>query len=357
MLNLRPPPVVRRIVARAVALLGLLLAGCATVAEAGWQATLANGIEDRAAEFAAGAQILAGFEPVEPGSDLAVGDTLLYGIRLDTGGAPRIWYLRIRLEAIFLQRRLEMRMSQPFESQITTVLRRQQEEAARIARAQQASGAPARDFFEEYGTELPVARIQVEAFDQGGASLGVAVSEESVRRLRIGVWSACLAGNAQRDLLHELEAAEPSAAVRELDEATYADMEAVAEGIASCQSFMAILRQNPVTRGILYEVIALPSLWSIVANFGVRPGFGIDFAGALRVAAELVPGASGEVWSVPMTVELNDQPALLGRLLAAPTNGPAAAGAGVYGLVGRHPTDARRRVHVQLLASRRAEPR
>jgi hypothetical protein len=131
----------------------------------------------------------------------------------------------------------------------------------------------------------------------------------------------------------------------------------VADGVASCQSFFAILRQNPITKSILYEVIALPSLWSIVVNWGVRPGFRIDFAGAAPAVAGQGPAGHGDVSWLPMTVNLNDQPALLACLFVVPPHGALAGVAGVVALVGRHPTNPRRPLHVQLLASRRAMPR
>ncbi|MBL8754383.1 MAG: hypothetical protein JNK15_13860, partial [Planctomycetes bacterium] len=107
----------------------------------------------------------------------------------------------------------------------------------------------------------------------------------------------------------------------------------------------------------LYEVIALPSLWSIVVNWGVRPGFGIDFAGAAPAAAGQGPVGQGNVAWLPMTIDLNDQPALLACLFVVPPHGALAGAAGVVALVGRHPTNPRRQVHVQLLASRRRLPR
>lgn len=335
-------------------LLCLLLVGCAVAPEHGWESALATAIEDRAADFAAGAQILSGFDAVGPDAGLQVGDTLLYGIRLDTGGAPRIWYLCVRIDAIRIQRWLEMRHLASFEERVTTARRRQREAAASAARA--AGTEPAIDL-EDLFRDAPVAQLRIEAFDASGTSLGTAESEESLHRLRIGLWSACEAGHARADLLRRL--AEPAADGEpiEVGEDEYADVVTVAEGVASCRSFFAILRHNPVTQSILREVIALPSLWSIVVHFGVRAGFGIDFAGVVPVPAERAPHATGLVWSVPMTIELNDQPALLARLLAAPPHGPAAAAAGVYGFVGRHPTDERRRVHVQLLASRRGAAR
>lgn len=337
--------------ALALALLGmpLCLAGCASGPRPGWEAALENAIEDRAADFAHGGQILAGFDPIGAADDLAVGDTLLFGIRLDVGDRCKIWYLRIRVDRIETAKRQSWRRLQPFEKRVTTARRKREAEAA-LQREQE---RPVALSFDDLMEQTPGAWICVEAFDQTGASLGAAVSEESVRRLRTGLWSACVAGHAQHGLMQGWASPERQGEVREVDEAAYADIETVAEGVASCDRFFAILRTNPVMKQILYEVIALPSLWSIVTNLGVRAGFGIDFFTATRVAPERTANACGPVWSVPMTIDLNDQPALLVRILAAPSHGPAAAAAGVYGLVGQHPRDAGRRVHVQLLASRR----
>lgn len=326
-------------------------AGCATTAPTDWETALERTIVDRASDFGNGARLLAGFDPSRAEDDLEVGDTLLYGIRLDVGDEHRIWFLRLRIEEKVERDVFSWRFVQPFETHVTTARRRAEA-------AQRATAPPAPVDLDVPYRPTPMARIRVEAFDGAGTSLGAAESTVSVQRLRTGLWSACVAGARQHDLLRGWDRPERAGEVLEVDEATYADVMTVAEGVAACESFFALLRQNPVTRQILFEVIALPSLWSIVTHLGVAAGFAIDFFGASPLAPGRIAPLGEEVWSVPMTIELNHQPALLVRLLAAPPRGPTITGAGVCGLVARHPRDPDRRVHVQLLACRsgRSQP-
>ncbi|MBL8755772.1 MAG: hypothetical protein JNK15_20920, partial [Planctomycetes bacterium] len=218
-----------------VALLALL-AGCAAAPQPGWQAELANAYVDRTADFPVGERLLDGFDAVGAEPEPQVGDTLLYGLRLDTGGEPRVWYLRLRIDAIETKSWLEMREVLDFEERVSTPRVRQ-----RRAEAEARWAAEGRPDLDSYRRDVPVARLRVEAFDAAGASLGAAESTESLYRLRIGLWSACVAGHARRELLRSLQGPDAPREVIDVEEAVYADVRCVADGVASCKSFFAIL--------------------------------------------------------------------------------------------------------------------
>lgn len=139
----------------------------------------------------------------------------------------------------------------------------------------------------------------------------------------------------------------------ELDDQQYDDVETAAQGVSACRRFFEILKSNPVTKSILFEVIALPTLWSMITNLGVDVAFEADIFAARPLASNRFTTTSRELWSTPLNLKLNDQPALLTRLVAGRSDSPNATAAGVFAIVGRHPSDPQRRVHVQLLGSRR----
>jgi len=337
--------------AAAVALLLAAAQGCAVQPELGWEASLERRMEDRTADFAHAPQILRDRDAVAPGADLIAGDEVLYGVCLDVHERRQIWYLRVVVLEVETKPWLYMREAQDFEARVHPDLARQRELREAAFEAEREMGRPRQ--LSDFARDLAIARIRVEAFDAAGVRLGSADSEEAVQRLRNGLFAACVAGHARRGIMGGRVAAGLDAPLLELDAAAYEDVQTVAEGVAACDGFFAILKTNPVTRKILFEVIALPTLWSMIKNFGVRPGFSIDFFAATPVEPRRFPAAGRELWSVPIVVQLNDQPALLARIIAGPSGSPDGAAAGVYGLVGQHPAERGRSVHIQLLGSRR----
>lgn len=328
--------------ARATLLTALLLAsgGCAVTAAAGWQAQLADEIG------AAQGVVCDRSALVVPAADAdpAVGDRLVYDVRLDDGERTRVWRLDLEVAAVERARVVFWRGVQEFELRVQSPESQFREAAARLA-------APVD--WDDLAEEQPVAHLLVTAFDAAGTEASRGESEVIVRRLREGLLPACRAGERQRGPMTGRVAAGRAAPMLTLDDAAYHDVGEVGKGVAACELFFDVLRQNPVTRQILFEVLALPSLWSILTNWGVRVAFEVDFFAAERVDPARFPGEQRELWSVPLTLLLNGQPSLLAQVVVGPAGSPDGVGAGVYAIVARHPSDASRRLTVTLVASRR----
>ena len=282
------------------------LSGCAAHAEPGWETELETRIVDRAPLFRAAPQILAGMDPVNPGEKISAGDQVLYGICLDVGEQRTIWYLNLRVLDVSPKRFLSFHMMQPFAGRVHPDPERQKEirEASLKAREEFRQGQKLYD----HRRTIPVARIQVEAFDATGESLGSAESDATVEMLQAGLRPACAAGYAQREVMRGRVALGADAPMIEVDRNTFEDILKAAEGVTACDGFFSILKGNPVTRKILFEVIALPTLWSMIRNLGVRTGFSVDFFAATPVDSQRFTNASKDLWSAPLVVELNGQP-------------------------------------------------
>lgn len=328
----------------------MLLCGCAIEPEPGWQADLERQIGDPRALHGVPSALA-----TAAGEDVATGDSVVLGVTLEAGRQTKVWQVEVTVGAVAEQRVLDGRPSQPFEQRVLPgeARQRQIEEASAKFRAQLADP----DFdLDDLAHEAPVAAIRVEAFDASGTSVGVGESSAIVSHLRRGLLPACRAGHRQRELMRDRVAAGLDAKVITVDDAAYDDIKVVGEGVAACARLFKLLRQNPVLKQILHEVLAMPSLWSILTNWGVRVSFSVDFFAAERVDPARFPGEQRELWSVPMMVLLNGQPGFLARVIVGPSGSPDGAVAGVYGIVARHPVDGERRVHARLLSSRRGAP-
>jgi hypothetical protein len=320
----------------------LMAAGCGTAPELDWQAKLAQQVRGDARSTAA-TELM---PPVE--ADPAPGDRVEFAIALSDGDDAKSWRLVVAVAGVETRRVLGGRSCAEFESRVQPSEGRREQRAAATA----AFRASPIDLW-DLATNLPVARLVVEAFDESGASLGRAESDEIVKHLRRGLLDACRAGRRQCEVMRGRVEAGRDAPMLTLDDAAYDDVSLVATGVDTCKELFRILQANPVTRDILREVLALPSLWSILTNWGVKVSFAVDFFAAERVDPARFPGEGRELWSVPVMLLLNEQPGFLARVIVGPSGSPDGAVAGVFGIVARHPSDAQRTVTVRLVASRR----
>jgi hypothetical protein len=290
-------------------LAGLACAGCTVPSRTGWETRLRHRLGDVSQRFDAGRAILSGLAPAASSASerpLDVGDQLLFGVALERGATGTTWYLRIEVAAI-----------------------------------------------ERHAGEVSWARIRVDAFDGEARALASADTWVAPSQLQ-WVYAACQAGARQQLRRRGREQRGDEGGVPPSTADAQADARCVALGAGACHLLFRLLRTNPVTRDILYEVVALPTLWSIVSTMRVKAGLTVDYLAAQRVDPANYPGAQRPLWSVPAVVLLNEQPALYAHLVVGPDGAPDGAAAGVFAIVGRHPSDERRKVFVQLIASRRA---
>lgn len=324
------------------------LQSCAVQAEPGWEGQLEQLVRPELLQGARGA-----VARLPADADPAPGDRVELVITLDQAARTRTWRLAVTVDEVAMERAVDMRVVPDFELRVDPSPARQREIERRAA--EHRARAPRDDLDDsshDWAHDAKVAGLTVEAFGADGTSLGRAESTEILRRLRTGLLPACRAGYRQREVMRGRVAAGRQAAALILDDQAYADVQLVGAGVAICESLFRILQANPVTRQILSEVLELPSLWSIVTNWGVRVSFRADFFAAERVDPARFPGESRELWSVPLVVLLNGQPGFLARVVVGPSGSPDGAVAGIYGVIARHPSDASRRVVV-----RRAEGR
>jgi hypothetical protein len=330
------------------------LQGCATHAELGWQDDLQQAIRDQSKLFDSAnfpAEFRTDQSLAAQRDGLHAGDELLYGICLHVGDTRKTWYLKIQVLDLLEKRQPHGRSCPAFEVRV----RPGKAQLAERRKSSLAIWAALKSGEAELATETK-ARIRVTAIDANGKILSTAESEESSTFLTNGLLPACKSGFAQRDVMRGRVALGRSAPILELDRKAFADVQAAACGVAACQSFFRTLRSNPATKDILYEVIALPSLWSVITNLGVNVSFEADFFAAERVRQGQLSNANRELWSVPCNLQLNGQPALLARIVAGPSGSPDAAAAGIFAIVGQHPSSPDRRLNVQLLGSRHVPP-
>ena len=325
----------------------LLLAGCASALEPDWQAKL----EHRLAADLARPDATAALAPPDDVDPIA-GDRVRYEITLHDGPRTKTWQLALTVAEVATAHIAEWRTVPEFEQRVVVEAPpRDERDAAEAAFVPEP--VDLEQLLRESGRDVAVAALHVEAFAGDGTHLGTGESSVQVERLRRGLLPACRAGHRHRELMRGRVAAGKQAPLLTVDSATAADLETVAIGVDACASFFRLLQCNPVTRQILYEVLALPSLWSILTHWGVRITFQIDFFAAERLDPAQFPGEARELWSVPVVLLLNGQPGFLASVVIGPSGSPDGAAAGIYGLVARHPSDAERRVVVRMAAVQR----
>ena len=95
------------------------------------------------------------------------------------------------------------------------------------------------------------------------------------------------------------------------------------------RSFFSIVEHTSGLEKILFQLVTLPSMWSMVWHVGVQAD--------LQMPAGPIVARNGETWGlhttnsayyVPMTLKLNKQPALNVTLVAAPAQPPLLTCAG-----------------------------
>ena len=320
--------------------LGLSLGSCAVEAEPGWQDHLAGFVQPARLHADAGTTL-----PPPHDADPAAGDQVTFAITLQQGERTRDWRLEVTVTSVVQKIVLSWRRLTPFEERVQPGPERRRERER--WQAEHPAG------LDDMDAESAVAGLAITAFDAAGNHLGNATSSALVERLRRGLLPACRAGHRPRETMRGRVDAGLAAPLLELDDVAYDDVQTVAAGVALCEELFRILQANQVTRQILREVLELPSLWSIVTNWGVRVGFTADFFAATPVDPQLFPAAGRELWSVPLVVLLNGEPGFVARVVVGPSGSPDGAVAGIYGVIARHPSDATRNVVVRLAASRR----
>lgn len=306
---------------RSIALL-VMLAGCqsTSVQELRLDAA-AGGLQN--ADFPAPAHLLRGFDEREPGGTWRVGDEVLFGMRLRRDGRVRHWLLQLRvLEVVALG--TDGKPLDPFHWSL-----RINGEVDQFT-----SGVCAAEVvvMDRYGQELGRSQpyLPRDFLDRGIA--------DACRLVRTGGFRAL-----RRKSVDGKDARGPL------------DIRPLAEATVSALALLQVVQEDSLLAPILWQVIEKPSVWSMVSNMGVdvmlRPKFH-----RVSSAASPIAGVTASTWRLPLSLEVNQRPALDLDLLVADSAPPFSLACGLLGTTARHPSEPNLDFSLLLLSARRGPP-
>ena len=119
-------------------------------------------------------------------------------------------------------------------------------------------------------------------------------------------------------------------------------------------SYFTAVGETPDLDGIMWKVVNLPSMWSMVRHVGVTAQIGMDFdkVGPLTLPAGWkLPGGSN-VFTLPIFVELNQQPALNAALFVTAPRPAFLACGGIVGFVAWNPVGEENYVTLRVISTR-----
>ncbi|HKQ39322.1 MAG TPA: hypothetical protein VJ063_14685, partial [Verrucomicrobiae bacterium] len=119
-------------------------------------------------------------------------------------------------------------------------------------------------------------------------------------------------------------------------------------------SYFEVVRNSPGLSDIFFEVVDLPSAWSLVRNLGIR-SVSLRFD---KGAGHSSPGLWGlpdftSVNHFPMVLDLNERRALKLRFVVTSPNPPLLPCAGVIGMLAEHPGDKEKYLTLRIVSARR----
>ena len=274
--------------------------------------------------------LLRGFDAAASDAEWRVGDEVLYGLRLRSGAEARHWLLHLRLtEPLAIARNGDEVAAGNLLPPLEWTIR--------------INGEP-----REYRSR----RCRVVATVTDGAGMFLGRSEPQLPRdfLEQGFSKAC-------ELLQQRLAAPDAALGSAFHEGAKGfydgmDVRPLADATVCTIALLQVVQEDAVLAPLLWEVVQQPSFWSVVSNFGARIVLRPRFHAATEAPSPLETDA-GDVWRVPMSLLINDEPALHADLLVGKTAPPFALCGGVLLMTARHPKNAAVEFSCLLLGARR----
>lgn len=303
---------------------------------------LAIGIDD-AEEAALVARLSAselpftGFAPFEPDGAWRIGDELLYGVEFGTGEKRRNWILGLRIA------------SGVFGSGQGKIVEGEDDQV-RVFHGQVFSTTLTDETGRQWTFSSDSILVQVHAYDADGGILEKNLSRAPERFLAEGLAGACA--------LFADGTFGPTVKLVDLPDDEAEELGRTFAGVfASLISIFQVLQENETLADILWKVVRKPSVLSVIARLGVSVNLEPELDRTERVICT-VPGApeGADVFRFPLTIGVNDSPALLCSLTVTKSGAPIHVSGGLLAIDGRHPRDPDKIVRVRLLASRRGEP-
>lgn len=135
---------------------------------------------------------------------------------------------------------------------------------------------------------------------------------------------------------------------------TPAEERALAAWYPAMMSYFSAVGETPNLDTILLKVLNFPSLWSIVKHGGITAGIWFDLNAIRPVmlpARWNLPG-DAPVYTLPMSIELNGQPAINSTLLVTDPRPPLLGCGGIVGFIAENPVDKQNYMTLQVISAR-----
>ncbi|HEV2331290.1 MAG TPA: hypothetical protein VGY56_21110 [Verrucomicrobiae bacterium] len=130
---------------------------------------------------------------------------------------------------------------------------------------------------------------------------------------------------------------------------------ALATGGPALGSYFSAVGETPELEDMMWKVISLPSVWSIVKHAGVTAS--LDFEVRNIRPVPLPPGwnlpGHATVYAFPLSVMLNEKPALYVTLLITSPNPSLVACGGIIGFVAQNPDDNENHLVLRIISAQR----
>lgn len=325
--------------------------------------TPAEHADDLTRAFAPGASILSGVDPSNGSAEWRPGDQVLYGLRLLDGESETIRFVRIELLLSDLAPDACVdvcteRASNCDATAIGDAIRLTAPTEGRppsgFERVTPAKWDYKTSFRDETGKQRQIsidsrsALFRLWVYDDRGALLETHYTFGPETYLRDGLVEYI---GLAKPALERLPAGSKLPRSKFTDE----ELSRLLRGGVSVFAIGRVLWFTPELLPIIKRMIAMPSIWSVVVNLGVKFSTEIRVLEESDATAEL-PGITdrGGARQMPFVIRMNDQPALLLKLTALPPKPPMHLCGGVVAMEASHLNHAERRLSARLLAARRA---
>ncbi|MDB6032774.1 MAG: hypothetical protein JWM16_3112, partial [Verrucomicrobiales bacterium] len=133
------------------------------------------------------------------------------------------------------------------------------------------------------------------------------------------------------------------------------EQRAIACSQLALMSYIHLVQQTPGLDSIFYKVVKLPSVWSVVRNIGVNVSINLEKQHVAPISVSnwnLLPETPS--YTFPLSLQINDQTALMTTLVVAPAHPPFLECGGIIGLLAEKPGDKNTYLLLRILSARHA---
>lgn len=339
--------------------------GCAShaAAESLQTRTAADDAFELERAFAPGREILDGVDPTNSAGEWRLGDQILFGMRFIDGDTTTVRFVRLELLMSDLdpEQAVDIRVADANTRDATAI-----GDAMRLAASGESKPptgferfAPTKwdyktSFRDELGKQRSIsiesrsALFRLFVYDETGKLIEKHYTFGPESYLREGLIEYIALA---KPVLERL----PSGSKLPRHKFSDDQLSRLLRGGVSVFAIGRVLWFTPQLMPIIKRMVAMPPIWSIVVNLGVK------FSTELRVmevsdAAAEIPGVTdrGGARQVPFVIRMNERPALRLRMTAMPPLPPLHLCGGIVAMDATHLEHPERRLAARLLAARRA---